>query len=129
MRFAGVSSGHAAPHRYPPPDSASSAACLARRCDSSLSGARDDKTHSAGELELIGSTPLRVPDGCAVAGSVIVEFTVDAQGRTTDIRPASAPACLRQALTAWVGSFRYSPPGTQTRTSVEWLLVEAKRGS
>lgn len=56
-------------------------------------------------------------------------FTVNPNGLTSQIQPAAAPACLQQALTAWVASFRYSPPATQIATSVEWLLVEAQRGS
>jgi len=80
-------------------------------------------------LELIRSGALEVPDACRAPGSVIVDFTVLENGQTSGISPAAAPPCLQQALTAWVASFRYAPVAAQTRTSVEWLLVEAKRGS
>ena len=46
-----------------------------------------------------------------------------------EFRPADAPECLQQALTAWVSSFRYSPVGEPTQASIEWLLVQAKKGS
>lgn len=80
-------------------------------------------------LELIRSGTLTVPDACSANGSVIVAFTVYEGGQTGDIQPAAAPACLQQALTAWVASFRYSPQSARIPTSIEWLLVEAKKGS
>jgi hypothetical protein len=36
---------------------------------------------------------------------------------------------VRDALTAWVSSFRYLPPAADIPTGVEWLLVSARRGS
>lgn len=80
-------------------------------------------------LELIRSGTLTVPDACSANGSVIVAFTVYEGGQTGDIQPAAAPSCLQQALTAWVASFRYSPQSARVPTSIEWLLVEAKKGS
>jgi hypothetical protein len=80
-------------------------------------------------LQLIGTAPLSLPQDCSPSGSIVVDFTVRADGRTSAIEPKGEPACARAALTAWVESFRYSPPDTETRTHVEWLLVEAKRGS
>lgn len=81
------------------------------------------------DLKLIRSAPLQLPATCTATGSVVVDFTVLESGQTDNIRPAQAPACLQQALTAWVASFRYAPVTTQTPSSVEWLLVEAKKGS
>jgi len=78
-------------------------------------------------LQLLGAAPLEVPASCQASGSVIVAFAVDPEGGTSQIQPAAAPACLQQALTAWVASFRYAPPAIPTRTSVEWLMVEARR--
>ena len=80
-------------------------------------------------LELVAVGTLHVPDTCEATGSVIVDFTVLENGQTAGIEPAAAPECLQQALTAWVASFRYAPVTSQTRTSVEWLMVEARRGS
>lgn len=87
------------------------------------------KPETSPPLELIGVGALNVPDGCRAAGSVIVDFTVFEDGRTGGIQPASAPSCLREALTAWVASFRYAPVPSQTRSSFEWLMVEARKGS
>jgi hypothetical protein len=36
---------------------------------------------------------------------------------------------VRDALTAWVGSFRYAPPDSDTRSAVEWMLVTARKRS
>ena len=80
-------------------------------------------------LELIEAAPLSMAEGCGAGGSYIVDFIVDTQGRTTDIRAPIAPPCVQNALTAWAASFRYSPPAVATPSSVEWLLVSAKRGT
>ena len=81
------------------------------------------------DLQLIGSGALLLPEGCSPMGSIVVTFTVRSDGATEDIRPSGAPACAQNALTAWVATFRYLPPGVATKASVEWLLVEGKTGS
>lgn len=83
----------------------------------------------ASPLQLLGSQPLQVPESCRTEGSVFVAFTVERNGTTRDIQPASAPACLQEALTAWVASFRYSPQTGQVPTAIEWLQVQARKGS
>lgn len=80
-------------------------------------------------LRLIESQPLVLPDACQATGSVIVDFTVRRDGATDNIRSAAAPQCVQQALMAWVSSFRYAPVSADTPASVEWLLVEARKGS
>ncbi|HEY6644237.1 hypothetical protein [Povalibacter sp.] len=80
-------------------------------------------------LRLLESRALELPDSCQPQGSVVVDFIVLASGQTDAIRPAAAPECVQQALTAWVASFRYSPIGATFPATVEWLLVEAKKGS
>jgi len=80
-------------------------------------------------LELTSSSPLQLEAGCQPSGSVIVEFTVQPDGVTSGIRTAAAPDCLQAALTTWVASFRYAPPGSSIPASVEWLLVTARKGS
>jgi hypothetical protein len=87
------------------------------------------KTASPPTPQLIHSDALNVPDACHPTGSVIVDFTVLENGATSDVALVTAPVCLQQALSAWVASFRYTPASAQMRTSIEWLLVEAKRGS
>jgi hypothetical protein len=80
-------------------------------------------------LQLVASEPLVLGPGCEVTGSVFVEFTVRTDGSTDALRLPTAPACVREALTAWVSSFRYLPPAAEVPTGVEWLLVTARRGS
>lgn len=80
-------------------------------------------------LELIDSAPLELTQGCTVSASLFVEFTVLTTGRTNDVKFPPVPPCVRDALTAWVGSFRYAPPPADTRSAVEWMLVTARERS
>lgn len=80
-------------------------------------------------LQLMESQPLALAPGCEASGSVFVEFMVRMDGTTDALKVSPAPACLRDALTAWVSSFRYLPPTADTPAGVEWLLVSARRGS
>jgi hypothetical protein len=66
-------------------------------------------------------------ENCQSSGSFFVEFKVLSNGRTGDIRAPQGPACVQQALTAWVSSFRYAPPALETATAIEWLQVTATR--
>ena len=80
-------------------------------------------------LQLVASEPLVLAPGCDVTGSLFVEFTVRTDGSTDALKLPTAPTCVREALTAWVSSFRYQPPAAEVPTGVEWLLVSARRGS
>ena len=80
-------------------------------------------------LQLMESQPLVLAPGCEASGSVSVEFTVRMDGTTDRLKLSPAPECVREALTAWVTSFRYLPPAADIPTGVEWLLVSARRGS
>jgi len=80
-------------------------------------------------LNLLESSELRLPTGCVASGSFVVAFTVATTGRTDAIRAPEAPGCVQDALTAWVASFRYEPPTRPTPTSMEWMVVTARRGS
>ena len=80
-------------------------------------------------LQLMQSQPLVLAPGCEASGSVSVEFTVRMDGTTDRLKVSPAPECVREALTAWVSSFRYLPPAADVPTGVEWLLVSARRGS
>ena len=80
-------------------------------------------------LQLMESQPLVLAPGCEASGSVSVEFTVRMDGTTDGLKLSPAPECVREALTAWVTSFRYLPPAADIPTGVEWLLVSARRGS
>jgi hypothetical protein len=80
-------------------------------------------------LQLMESQPLVLAPGCEASGSVSVEFTVRMDGTTDALKLSPAPECVREALMAWVTSFRYLPPAADIPTGVEWLLVSARRGS
>jgi hypothetical protein len=80
-------------------------------------------------LQLLEAKPLVVADDCIASGSYFVGFTVQRDGSAAHIAAPSAPACVQQALTAWVSSFRYAPPPVETPFGVEWMLVTARRGS
>lgn len=80
-------------------------------------------------LELTAAAPMRLDADCPVSGSVVVEFKVQPDGTTGEIKTPRLPDCLRDALTAWVASFRYMPPGEVVPNSVEWLLVTARKGA
>lgn len=79
-------------------------------------------------LRLLQSQPLTVADDCAASGSYFVEFTVTSDGRTGDIQAPPGPACVQEALTAWVSSFRYEAPGQKIWSGVEWMMVTARKG-
>jgi hypothetical protein len=82
-------------------------------------------------LQLMESQPLVLAPGCDASGSssVVIEFIVRMDGSTDALKLSPAPECVREALTAWVSSFRYLPPAADIPTGVEWLLVSARRGS
>ena len=80
-------------------------------------------------LQLMESQPLVLAPGCDATGSVKVDFIVRMDGSTDSLQVSPAPECVREALTAWVSSFRYLPPAADVPTGVEWLLVSARRGS
>jgi hypothetical protein len=80
-------------------------------------------------LQLMESQPLVLAPGCEASGSVSVQFTVRMDGTPDGLKLSAAPECVREALTAWVSSFRYLPPAADIPTGVEWLLVSARRGS
>ena len=96
-----------------------------------LSGCQTTPTMApaAPELQLLEARPLAVAEGCEASGSYFVEFTVLSDGRIGNIQAPPGPACMQQALTAWVSTFRYAPPGQQTPAGVEWMMVTARRGS
>jgi hypothetical protein len=80
-------------------------------------------------LQLIAAEPMQLPASCEAEGSYFVSFTVLEDGRTGAIRTPPGDACLAEALSAWVASFRYAPPVRPVQTGVEWILVSGKRGS
>jgi len=83
----------------------------------------------APSLQLIRSQPLVLAPDCQASGSFFVEFSVLSDGRTGRIQAPEGPTCVQQALTAWVSTFRYSPPGADTPAGVEWMMVTASKGT
>jgi hypothetical protein len=81
------------------------------------------------ELQLLEAAPLALARDCTASGSYIVTFVVGTSGRADAVRTENAPACVEQALSAWVQSFRYTPPQQATPSAIEWMMVTAKRGS
>ncbi len=80
-------------------------------------------------LEMLSAEPLRIESGCEVEGALLVEYTVLQSGETGNIEVSQGPECARDALTAWVASYRYAPQPTDVATRFEWILVTGKRGS
>ena len=79
--------------------------------------------------QLISAAPLAIEDSCHVEGAVLVEYTVLRSGKTANVDLTSAPDCARDALTAWVSSYRFAPQNSDVPARFEWMLVSAKRGS
>jgi len=84
---------------------------------------------AAPALQLLEAKPLVIANDCVASGSYFVGFTVQSDGRAARVAAPAAPACVQQALTAWVSSFRYAPPGMEVATGIEWMLVTGRRGS
>ena len=80
-------------------------------------------------LQLVDSQPLNLAPDCNASGSFFVEFTVLSDGRTDAVQAPQGPACVQQALMAWVRTFRYAPPGQQTPMGMEWMMVSARKGT
>ena len=80
-------------------------------------------------LQLVESQPLALAADCDASGSYFVAFTVLRDGRTGEIQAPQGPACVQQALTAWVSTFRYASPGQETPMGMEWMMVTARKGT
>jgi hypothetical protein len=81
-------------------------------------------------LQMIAAGTLELPRNCELRDGVIyrTDFVVQRDGRVADVQPEPAPACLQAALTVWVNSFQYSPPGETVPTVIDWMAVTARRG-
>jgi hypothetical protein len=60
-------------------------------------------------LQLLSSEPLQLPTECIATQSIVIDFVIETNGSTGNIAIRQAPACLQQALRAWVASFKYAP--------------------
>lgn len=80
-------------------------------------------------LQLLSSAKLQIPDDCAFHGGTMyrTSYVVQGNGRVTDVQPPRAPSCLQAALTQWVDSFVYAPPGVPVPTLIDWMGVPGRR--
>ena len=80
-------------------------------------------------LQLLSSGRLEIADDCTVRSGVMyrTSYVVQGDGRVADVQPPHAPACLRSALTQWVDTFQYAPPGEPVATVVDWMGVSGSR--
>ena len=108
-------------------------ALIATGAGVALSGCQTTPTEiyspPAPTLQLIESLPLVMAPDCTPSGSYFIGFTVLRDGRTDNIHPrqGQGPACVQQALTSWVSSFRYLPPAQEMLVGIEWMMVAAER--
>ena len=79
-------------------------------------------------LQLLSAGPLEIPDDCAIHSGRMyrTSYRVQDDGHVADVAPDPAPACLQQALTAWISGFRYAPPGEPVATVIDWMAVTAR---
>jgi len=80
-------------------------------------------------LQLLSADSLQLPQDCNVRSGVMyrTSYVVQADGHVADVQADPAPACLQAALTGWVGSLRYAPPGEPVPTVMDWMVVTARR--
>ena len=85
----------------------------------------------APDFQLLESSSLQLASDCQPrAGEVYrAEFDVRPDGRVDNIRTTGNASCANEALEKWVASFRYNPRAATVETVVDWMLVEASRGS
>jgi hypothetical protein len=79
--------------------------------------------------EILSANPLRIAAGCQVNTAVDIGYTIQADGSVADLALSDAPACIREALTAWVSSYRYAPQALPVATGFGWMRVTGERGS
>ena len=85
----------------------------------------------APDLQLLESGTLQLADECRPrAGEVYrAQFDVRPDGTVDRIRTTGNEACANEALARWVAGFRYNSREASVETVVDWMLVEAPRGS
>lgn len=83
----------------------------------------------AAALQLIGSGPLEIPNGCdARPGAMYrTSFIVQPDGRVADAASESGDGCVQTALRQWVSTFAYQPTNEPTPTVFDWMMVTGSR--
>jgi hypothetical protein len=81
--------------------------------------------------QLLESGALQLASDCKPrAGEVYrAEFDVQPDGRVGNIRTTGSATCANEAIARWVETFRYNTRESPIGTAVDWMLVEAPRGS
>jgi hypothetical protein len=79
--------------------------------------------------EILSANPLRIAADCQVNAAVDIDYSIQADGSVADLALSDAPACIREALTAWVSSYRYAPQPLPVVTGFAWMRVTGERGS
>jgi len=79
--------------------------------------------------QLVSSSPLQIASTCEINIAVDIDYSIQLDGTVTDLSLSDAPACAREALTAWVSSYRYAPQSATLATGFAWMRVVGERGS
>ena len=79
--------------------------------------------------QLLSSAPLQIAPTCDVNIAVDVDYAIQPDGSISNVSLSDAPACAREALMAWVNSYRYAPQSTPVATGFAWMRVLGERGS
>jgi len=79
--------------------------------------------------ELLSAAPLQIASDCQVSTAVDIDYSVQTDGSVADLSLSEAPVCARDALRAWVGSYRYAPQSAPVATGFAWMRVMGERGS
>jgi hypothetical protein len=79
--------------------------------------------------ELLSAGSLQIASDCVVNTPVDIDYSVQPDGSVADLSLSDAPACVRDALAAWVNSYRYAPQSVPVATGFAWMRVMGQRGS
>jgi hypothetical protein len=79
--------------------------------------------------QLISAGPLQIGSACVVNSAVDIDYSVQTDGSVSDLSMSDAPPCVRDALRAWVSSYRYTPQPAPVMTGFAWVRVTGERGS
>jgi hypothetical protein len=87
------------------------------------------RTPPAATLQLIGSGPLEIPNGCDARPGAMYRtgFVVQPDGRVADATSESGDGCVQAALRQWVSTFAYQPISEPTPTVFDWMMVTGSR--
>lgn len=79
--------------------------------------------------QLVSSRPLQIASTCELNTAVDIDYAIQPDGSVSNLSLSDAPACAREALTAWVSSYRYAPQSAPVSAGFAWMRVVGERGS